>query len=149
MNHHHRLSPPWYFSLSITTEFSPKALSLSLITCLISLKKVDGKLGKPAILEEWISTITPLTVGESTYEVTFDWDVEIGLPVAFLIQNLHHSEFYLMTLTLENVHARLLEGHLSTPTSVEVEQADPQPNQVRYIFSSIGIAVTHVKLKIC
>ncbi|KAF5820632.1 hypothetical protein HanXRQr2_Chr01g0004381 [Helianthus annuus] len=36
MNHHHRLSPPWYISLSITTEFSPKALSLSLITCLIS-----------------------------------------------------------------------------------------------------------------
>ncbi|KAJ0734574.1 putative linoleate 9S-lipoxygenase [Helianthus annuus] len=66
-------------------------------------KKFRGKLGKPAILEDWISTITPLTVGESTYEVTFDWDVEIGLPGAFLIQNLHHSEFYLMTLILENV----------------------------------------------
>ncbi|KAJ0923756.1 hypothetical protein HanPSC8_Chr05g0219791 [Helianthus annuus] len=29
MNHHHRLSPPWYISLSITTEFSPKALSFA------------------------------------------------------------------------------------------------------------------------
>ncbi|KAL8237411.1 hypothetical protein R6Q59_018492 [Mikania micrantha] len=66
-------------------------------------KRLRGKLGKPAILEDWISTITPLAVGESTYEVTFDWDEEIGLPGAFMIQNLHHSEFYLMTLTLENV----------------------------------------------
>ncbi|GJT30377.1 probable linoleate 9S-lipoxygenase 5 [Tanacetum coccineum] len=66
-------------------------------------KRLRGKLGKPAILEDWISTVTPLTVGESTYEVIFDWDEEIGLPGGFLIKNLHHSEFYLMTLTLENV----------------------------------------------
>ncbi|XP_076941070.1 putative linoleate 9S-lipoxygenase 5 [Bidens hawaiensis] len=68
-----------------------------------SEKRLRGKLGKPAILEDWISTITPLTAGESTFEVTFDWDEEIGLPGGFLVQNLHHSEFYLMTLTLENV----------------------------------------------
>ncbi|KAI3810542.1 hypothetical protein L1987_20160 [Smallanthus sonchifolius] len=68
-----------------------------------SENRLRGKLGKPAILEDWISTITPLAAGESAYEVTFDWDEEIGLPGAFLIQNLHHSEFYLMTLTLENV----------------------------------------------
>ncbi|KAJ0734422.1 putative linoleate 13S-lipoxygenase [Helianthus annuus] len=68
-----------------------------------SEKRLRGKLGKPAILEDWISTVSPLTAGESTYEVTFDWDEEIGLPGGFLVQNLHHSEFYLMTLTLENV----------------------------------------------
>ncbi|MFS7986151.1 putative linoleate 13S-lipoxygenase [Helianthus anomalus] len=67
-------------------------------------KRLRGKLGKPAILEDWISTVSPLiTAGESTNEVTFDWDEEIGLPGGFLVQNLHHSEFYLMTLTLENV----------------------------------------------
>ncbi|MFS7979320.1 putative dihydrolipoyllysine-residue acetyltransferase [Helianthus anomalus] len=41
MKHHHRLSPPWYIYLSITTELSPKSLSLSLITCLISLDLVS------------------------------------------------------------------------------------------------------------
>ncbi|KAK9054798.1 hypothetical protein SSX86_025877 [Deinandra increscens subsp. villosa] len=66
-------------------------------------KMLRGKVGKASNLKDWISTITPLAVGESTYEVTFDWDEEIGLPGAFLVQNLHHSEFYLMTLTLENV----------------------------------------------
>ncbi|KAL8211424.1 hypothetical protein R6Q57_005861 [Mikania cordata] len=66
-------------------------------------KNLRGKLGKPTILENWISTITPIIAGESTYEVTFDWDEDIGLPGGFLVKNLHHSEFYLMTLTLENV----------------------------------------------
>ncbi|XP_071725508.1 probable linoleate 9S-lipoxygenase 5 [Rutidosis leptorrhynchoides] len=66
-------------------------------------KRPRGKLGKPAILEDWISTIAPAVAGESSYEVTFDWDENFGLPGAFVVQNLHQSEFYLMTLTLENV----------------------------------------------
>ncbi|KAI7747808.1 hypothetical protein M8C21_005344, partial [Ambrosia artemisiifolia] len=84
-------------------ELFGEHISIQFISATHADNASTGKLGKPAILEDWISTITPLTVGESTYEVTFDWDVEIGLPGAFLIQNLHHSEFYLMTLTLENV----------------------------------------------
>ncbi|XP_071696448.1 probable linoleate 9S-lipoxygenase 5 [Rutidosis leptorrhynchoides] len=68
-----------------------------------SENKLRGKLGKPAVLEDWNSTISPLEAGETAYEVTFDWDEETGLPGAFLVQNNHHSEFYLMTLNLENV----------------------------------------------
>nr|XP_043619421.1 probable linoleate 9S-lipoxygenase 5 [Erigeron canadensis] len=69
-----------------------------------SEKGLRGKLaGKPAILEDWISTIAPLTAEESAFEVTFEWDEEFGLPGAFIVQNFHHSEFYLMTLNLENV----------------------------------------------
>ncbi|NP_001268178.1 lipoxygenase [Vitis vinifera] len=64
---------------------------------------LQGKLGKPAYLEDWITTITSLTAGESAFKVTFDWDEEIGEPGAFIIRNNHHSEFYLRTLTLEDV----------------------------------------------
>ncbi|MED6166131.1 Lox4p, partial [Stylosanthes scabra] len=64
---------------------------------------LKGKLGKEAYLEDWITTITPLTAGESAFKVTFDWDEDIGIPGAFLIRNNHHSEFYLRSLTLENV----------------------------------------------
>ena len=65
---------------------------------------LKGKLGKPAYLEDWITTITPLTAGESAFKVTFEWDEEeIGTPGAFLIRNNHHSEFFLRTLTLEDV----------------------------------------------
>ncbi|KAK7337782.1 hypothetical protein VNO77_18369 [Canavalia gladiata] len=62
-----------------------------------------GKLGNPTHLEGWITTITPITAGESAFRVTFDWDEDIGTPGAFLIRNNHHSEFYLRSLTLENV----------------------------------------------
>lgn len=64
---------------------------------------MKGKVGKPAYLEDWNGTITPLIAGESTYKVTFDLDDDIGTPGAFLIKNNHHSEFYLKSLTLENV----------------------------------------------
>ncbi|KAF5782039.1 putative linoleate 13S-lipoxygenase [Helianthus annuus] len=62
-----------------------------------------GKVGKPAMLEDWITTFAPLTVGESSYKVSFEWDEEMQVPGAFLVQNNHHSEFYLKTLTLEDV----------------------------------------------
>ncbi|CAK8544657.1 unnamed protein product [Lathyrus sativus] len=88
-------------------ELLGKKVSLQLV----SEVKLDhgngmrGKLGKPAYLEDWITTNTSLTAGESTFKVTFDSDDvdDIGTPGAFLIKNNHHSEFYLKSLTLENV----------------------------------------------
>ncbi|KAL8527991.1 hypothetical protein ACS0TY_005706 [Phlomoides rotata] len=68
-----------------------------------SENKVKGKVGKAAHLEKWITTITSLTPGDSAFDVTFDYEEEIGIPGAFIINNFHHSEFYLKTLTLENV----------------------------------------------
>ncbi|PSS10133.1 Linoleate 9S-lipoxygenase [Actinidia chinensis var. chinensis] len=68
-----------------------------------------GKVGKPAYLEDWITTIATLTPGDTEFNVTFDWDEEIGVPGAFIIRNFHHSEFYLKTLTLDHVpgHGRV------------------------------------------
>jgi len=63
---------------------------------------LKGKLGKPANLD-WSTTSKPLSTGESTFKVTFDWDEEIGTPGAFLIRNNHDNEFYLKSLTLEGV----------------------------------------------
>ncbi|KAL2490537.1 Linoleate 9S-lipoxygenase 1 [Abeliophyllum distichum] len=65
--------------------------------------KLKGKLGRAAYLEDWITTFTSLTPGDSAFDVTFDWEEEIGIPGAFIIQNFHHTEFYLKTLTLEDV----------------------------------------------
>ncbi|KAK4491091.1 hypothetical protein RD792_001813 [Penstemon davidsonii] len=68
-----------------------------------------GKLGKKTYLEDWITKITPLAAGDTTYNVTFEWNEEMGIPGAFKVQNFHHSEFYLKTLTLEHVpnHGRV------------------------------------------
>ncbi|KAL5135975.1 putative linoleate 9S-lipoxygenase 5 [Glycine soja] len=88
-------------------EFVGKRVSLQLISAVQADpgNGMKGKLGKPAYLEDWITTITPLTAGESAFRVAFDWngDEDIGTPGAFLVRNNHHSEFYLKSLTLENV----------------------------------------------
>lgn len=59
-------------------------------------------------MEHWTTSAT-LTTGDSAFAVSFDWDNEIGVPGAFIIRNNHHSEFYLKTLTLEDVlgHGRI------------------------------------------
>ena len=62
-----------------------------------------GKLGKPAYLEKWITTLTSITAGDSVFTVTFEWDEEVGVPGAFIIKNNHGNEFFLKTLTLEDV----------------------------------------------
>ncbi|WJZ88556.1 hypothetical protein VitviT2T_007841 [Vitis vinifera] len=69
---------------------------------------LQGKLGKPAYLEDWITTITSLTAGESAFKVTFDWDEEIGEPGAFIIRNNHHRESAVALWLIE-----LRQGELS------------------------------------
>lgn len=60
-------------------------------------------------MEDWITTFTSLTAGEAAFKVTFDLDEGFGMPGAFIIKNLHHSEFYLKAVTLEDVpdHGRM------------------------------------------
>ncbi|CAH1444189.1 unnamed protein product [Lactuca virosa] len=55
------------------------------------------------MLEDWITTVTPLRNEESSYKVSFECEEDTEVPQAFIIQNHHHSEFYLKTLTLEDV----------------------------------------------
>ncbi|XP_049414152.1 linoleate 9S-lipoxygenase B isoform X1 [Solanum stenotomum] len=65
---------------------------------------LEGKRSNPAYLESWLTHITPIIAGESTFSVTFDWDhKEFGVPGAFIIKNLHLNEFFLKSLTLEDV----------------------------------------------
>lgn len=68
-----------------------------------------GKLGKKAYLDKWITTITSLTAGETAFTISFDWDESVGVPGALMIRNHHHSQFYLKTITLEDVpgHGRV------------------------------------------
>ena len=70
---------------------------------------LQGKVGEPAYLEDWITTFSSLTTGDSAFKVTFDWNEDIGIPGAFIIRNNHQYEFYLKTLTLEDVpgHGRV------------------------------------------
>lgn len=93
---------------------------------------MQGKLGEPAYLEDWITTITPLTAGESAFKVTFDWDNEMEVPGAILIRNNHHSEFYLNSITLEDVPG---QGRIHFPCNSWVYPADKYKKD-RIFFSN-------------
>lgn len=102
------------FNASILDRFHElvgRGVSLQLVSAVHADPEngMRGRVGKPAYLEDWITTITPLTAGDSAFEVNFDWDEKIGVPGAFIIRNEHRFEFYLKTLTLHNVpdHGRL------------------------------------------
>ncbi|XVF38193.1 hypothetical protein REPUB_Repub20aG0078800 [Reevesia pubescens] len=92
-------------------ELFGKVVSLQLISAVHGdpANGMRGKLGKPAYLEKWVTTITPLTARETMFSVTFEWDESMDVPGAFIIKNHHHSQFYLRTLTLEDVpgHGRV------------------------------------------
>lgn len=64
-----------------------------------------GKHGEESYLERWVSTISSLTSASDTeFWVTFDWDHEkMGVPGAFIIRNHHKSQFYLKTVTIEDI----------------------------------------------
>lgn len=62
-----------------------------------------GKVGKEAHLENWLTSLPSLTPGDSVFGVTFDWDESIGVPGALIINNNHTTEFFLKTITLEDV----------------------------------------------
>lgn len=82
-------------------------LKLGILWCLAD--GLRGKLGKVAYLEKWVTTITPLTAGETMFTITFEWDESMGFPGAIIIKNHHHSQLYLKTVTLEDIpgHGRV------------------------------------------
>ncbi|KAK4739244.1 hypothetical protein R3W88_002941 [Solanum pinnatisectum] len=88
-------------------EFLGKKVSFQLISSSVHddpENGLQGKLSNPAYLENWLTHITPIIAGESTFSVTFEWDhEEFGVPGAFIINNFHLNEFFLKSLTLEHV----------------------------------------------
>ncbi|KAK3197816.1 hypothetical protein Dsin_021231 [Dipteronia sinensis] len=88
-------------NLSVLNDASlvGKEVCLRLISADAACKANESP-GKPAYLEEWSSS---KHIGESSFKVTFDWDEKFGVPGAFVIQNNDQNEFYLKTVTFEDV----------------------------------------------
>ncbi|RWW56801.1 hypothetical protein BHE74_00036453 [Ensete ventricosum] len=114
-----RLSPPW---LSAGTRFAggwvdaTPRVNAKAVTPIGYLNAKErkapmgvcddenkGKIGPPAYLEEWVTTVTSVATGETKFNVHFSWDESQGVPGAIIVKNNHHSEFYVKTITLEGV----------------------------------------------
>lgn len=77
-----------------------------LINCVIKLVIVGnglGKVGKAANLEGFIMTLPSLLEGQSAFSIHFEYNEDIGIPGAFAIKNNLLTEFYLVSLTLDDI----------------------------------------------
>ncbi|VAI21643.1 unnamed protein product [Triticum turgidum subsp. durum] len=90
------------------------------VTCqLISSTHVDhnnggrGKVGAEANLEQWLlpTNLPFITTGENKFAVTFDWSVDkLGVPGAIIVKNNHAAEFFLKTITLDELFGHLKQS---------------------------------------
>lgn len=92
-----------------------------------------GKLGKLEAVENWNLTYTPPLAGsDSLYKVSFEWDEELGIPGAIILRNNHAAEFFLKTITLEDVPG---EGRIHFVCNSWV-YPDKQYKQPRIFFAN-------------
>ena len=63
----------------------------------------NGIVGKKAYLEGIIASIPTLGAGQSAFNINFKWDSDMGIPGAFIITNHMNVEFFLVSLTLEDI----------------------------------------------
>ncbi|XVF41919.1 hypothetical protein PTKIN_Ptkin01aG0319500 [Pterospermum kingtungense] len=54
-------------------------------------------------MQKWNLTFSMLACGGCSYKVSFEWDEDLGTPGAIILRNNHASEFFLKTITLEDV----------------------------------------------
>ncbi|XP_031101675.1 probable linoleate 9S-lipoxygenase 5 [Ipomoea triloba] len=87
------------------TDFLGQKVSLELVSSAQADlgNGLKGKRSKAAYLDNWVLNNTLLASGESAFQIEFEWSEDFGVPEAFIIKNNHPNEFYLKTLTLEDV----------------------------------------------
>ncbi|CAL5195675.1 unnamed protein product [Lathyrus oleraceus] len=80
---------------------------LSVAFRLISATSTDGsgkgKVGKKTYLEGLVTSLPILGAGQTAFDIHFEWDSEMGIPGAFYVENNMQGEFFLVSLTLEDI----------------------------------------------
>nr|AAF60270.1 lipoxygenase 1 [Arachis hypogaea] len=85
------------------TAFLGRSVSLQLISSTQSDVNGNGKVVKDTFLEGIIASLPTLELENLAFSIHFEWDDSMGIPGAFYIKNYMQVEFFLKTLTLEDV----------------------------------------------
>ncbi|MED6192549.1 Lox2p [Stylosanthes scabra] len=85
------------------TSFLGRSVALKLISATSADSSGKGKVGKQTFLEGVVTSLPTLGAGQSAFDIHFEWDSDMGVPGAFYIENFMQVEFYLVSLTLEDV----------------------------------------------
>ncbi|KAK7255644.1 hypothetical protein RIF29_29059 [Crotalaria pallida] len=85
------------------TAFLGNNVGLQLISATATGSNGKGKVGTETFLEGVILSLPTLGAGQSAFDIHFEWDSDFGIPGAFYIRNYKQVEFFLVSLTLEDV----------------------------------------------
>ncbi|CAI8607969.1 unnamed protein product [Vicia faba] len=86
------------------TSFLGNSVALRLISATKDDGNGQGKVGKQTFLEGVLTSIPTLEDKQTAYSIHFEWDHNnMGVPGAFYIENFKQDEFFLVSLTLEDV----------------------------------------------
>jgi len=74
-----------------------------LMFLVLSVANGNGKVGKETYLEKYLPTLPTFGDRRDAFAVRFEWDANFGIPGAFYIRNFMNDEFFLVSVTLEDI----------------------------------------------
>lgn len=75
---------------------------------MVSLCIASGKglVGKETFLNKHLPQLPTLGARQDAFSINFEWDTDFGIPGAFYIRNYTQAEFFLVSVTLEDIPNR-------------------------------------------
>ncbi|WVZ25365.1 hypothetical protein V8G54_003909 [Vigna mungo] len=85
------------------TAILSRNVSFKLISATSTDANGNGKVGKETYLEKHIPTLPTFGDRRDAFAVNFEWDANFGIPGAFYIRNFTYDEFFLVSVTLDDI----------------------------------------------
>lgn len=74
--------------------------------CLVYVANGNGLVGKETFLKKRLPTLPTLGARHDAFSIYFEYDADFGIPGAFYIRNYAQVEFFLVSVTLEDIPNR-------------------------------------------
>ncbi|CAJ1950899.1 unnamed protein product [Sphenostylis stenocarpa] len=90
-------------AIDSVTSFLGRNISLQLISATQTDASGNGKLGSETYLDSHLPPLPTLGARQDAFSINFEWDAASGIPGAFYIKNFRTDEFFLVSVTLEDI----------------------------------------------